>query len=275
MEKHLALSEGRTAPSLAPKDAHSPSNSGDLQITDGKNEEDEGLMVGAEESDGEAWWRRKPAEADDASIPGEAGDLGGEVRLADFGNGVDARSVVRMYGPDGPLKSDSTLDYAPPEVLFGTQAFAPGLPESYDMWSVGVVMLEVFFGTPDVFKVSSRTRAKVEAQMGPKVGGDVKNKAVLFRAFWEYCIYEPTPQGKDVWLPKACDDVKFAAVLRKWDPLGRGSPDKLLTKLMRRLLHWDPAQRLSADRALTHAYFKGPYRCVLNPLYSMCVRGVR
>jgi serine/threonine protein kinase len=137
------------------------------------------------------------------------------------------------------------------------------------MWSVGVVMLEVLFGSSDVFRVTSRTRAKVEAQLGPKASRDLLKKAELFRSYLEYCIYEPVPQGKDLWLPEACDnDETFAAVLKKHDPLGR-APDKWLTKLIRRLLQWDPAQRITAEKALSHAYFTGPHRLCI---HCACVR---
>lgn len=35
----------------------------------------------------------------------------------------------------------------------------------YDMWSVGVVILELVLGTPDVFQVSSRTRALLDQHL--------------------------------------------------------------------------------------------------------------
>ena len=81
-----------------------------------------------------------------------------------------------MYAPMGPTIDEETLQYAPPEVLLGPsrdsapgqglgpglaqgQGLAPGLPYdanfplSYDIWSVGVVFLEIILGTSDVFTV--------------------------------------------------------------------------------------------------------------------------
>lgn len=36
--------------------------------------------------------------------------------------------------------------------------YAPGDPQSYDAWSIGVVFLELILGTPHVFTISSRDR---------------------------------------------------------------------------------------------------------------------
>jgi serine/threonine protein kinase len=46
-------------------------------------------------------------------------------------------------------------DYAAPEVLFGDIPFAHGSPTSFDIWSVGVLFLEVILGTHKVFQVRS------------------------------------------------------------------------------------------------------------------------
>lgn len=35
----------------------------------------------------------------------------------------------------------------------------------YDMWSVGVVMLELIMGSPHVFELSDRTRALLDQQL--------------------------------------------------------------------------------------------------------------
>jgi serine/threonine protein kinase len=39
--------------------------------------------------------------------------------LIDFGSAVDAHSLARLYGRQGPGAGELTLDYAPPECLFG------------------------------------------------------------------------------------------------------------------------------------------------------------
>jgi hypothetical protein len=39
--------------------------------------------------------------------------------LIDFGSAVDGPSLERLYGAQGPGAGELTLDYAPPECLFG------------------------------------------------------------------------------------------------------------------------------------------------------------
>eukprot|EP00879_Flechtneria_rotunda_P011383 GHRR01011889.1.p1 GENE.GHRR01011889.1~~GHRR01011889.1.p1 ORF type:complete len:961 (+),score=445.54 GHRR01011889.1:110-2884(+) len=106
------------------------------------------------------------------------------LRLIDFGSAVDAGSIaaglysshqpsndgedvgVQNGGVDGPSLADLTLEYAPPEVLFSSRyrhplAAAPSQLHSYDMWSAGVVMLELVLGTSAVFTPSPATRAAI------------------------------------------------------------------------------------------------------------------
>lgn len=84
---------------------------------------------------------------------------GGDVsslRLIDFGSAVDAHSQAHLYGDQGPTDAQQTEAYAPPESLFaGTWALpaAQGVGPAYDVWSAGVVALELLLGTPDVFEV--------------------------------------------------------------------------------------------------------------------------
>jgi hypothetical protein len=51
--------------------------------------------------------------------------------------------------------------------------------------------LEVLLGTSKVFQVDQRTRAIIESRLG-QASSENKEKAILFRALIEYCIYEPT-----------------------------------------------------------------------------------
>jgi len=37
--------------------------------------------------------------------------------------------------------------------------------DRYDMWSVGVVMLELVLGTPDVFQINALTRALLDQHL--------------------------------------------------------------------------------------------------------------
>lgn len=41
------------------------------------------------------------------------------LRLIDFGSAVDAHVLQSLYGSEGPSADELTLEYAPPEALFG------------------------------------------------------------------------------------------------------------------------------------------------------------
>lgn len=98
-----------------------------------------------------------------------AGVQPAQLVLADFGSAVDEHAASALYGEEGPTRGESTLDYAPPEVLLSSEPYARGLPtvcvrvgvcmcvvkclcllsltralaQSYDIWSAAVVFLEV------------------------------------------------------------------------------------------------------------------------------------
>lgn len=226
-------------------------------IGEGASGSEDMLRIGADGGGGSQG--RGDTRADEVGI-------GGDVRVGDFGNGVDVLDTNRLYGPDGPSRDDSSMAYAPPEVLFGSDPFAARDPKSYDMWSLGVLMLEILLGSPDVFSVDGRTRARIEARLGPKVDSEVKQKAILFRAFVEYCIYDAMPKKDDdiiraLAVKQECNETHFLKMVVQHDPVHLGPPDIWFVRLIRRLLQWDPARRISAEDALTHAFFVGPYVC--------------
>jgi len=192
----------------------------------------------------------------------EASGCGGELRLADFGSGIDIADPLRLYPGSKPSKEDSSLGYAPPEVLFGSEPYQE--PKSYDLWSVGVVLLEIVLGSSDVFRLNGRARAKLEAKLGPDVSSETRKQALLLGAFMELCLHETTeqfPTGTEVSLVQRCNETHFDRELKRWDPLGQGVGNIWLTRLIRGLLQWRPELRLSAKDALAHAYFQGPYVC--------------
>jgi serine/threonine protein kinase len=95
------------------------------------------------------------------------------LKLADMGSAVDEYTRMYLYGEKGPSQAEETREYQPPEVLFhGDVPFDYSHPFSYDMWSVGVVFLELFLGSPHVFSIQSRARVKLDAQLGGKVRSD-------------------------------------------------------------------------------------------------------
>ncbi|CAN0262143.1 unnamed protein product, partial [Discosporangium mesarthrocarpum] len=120
------------------------------------------------------------------------GQRGLKLRVADFSSAVDKEALgAGMFGPLGPSRAESTLDYAPPEVLFDPQrAYATRRPESYDMWSVGIILLELLLGTPQVFTVDQRTWAILERDLSEEDEA-VRTKAQLLAAMADMCIYSP------------------------------------------------------------------------------------
>ena len=204
------------------------------------------------------------------------------VRLADFGSAVDDHALSSLYGPEGPSAAQQTREYAPPESFGagsvfdgqrtngGADAFAPKPPRAYaayDMWSVGVVGLEVLcLGTPKVFaSVDGRTRASVTRRLHG-ASEETKELALRVRALLELCVMPPRSEV-DGLLSWECTEDALAARLLSRDPTGLGMHSKWALRLIRRLLSWDPELRPTAEQALTHAYFRGegpdgePYRC--------------
>ena len=187
----------------------------------------------------------------------------GHVRLCDYGSGIDAveETNSRLYPQRGPSPLESSLDYAPPELLFfsSTQqqqqeeqqpAASSPLPSlssffqpSYDSWSLGVLMLELLLGSRSrVFALDARLKAVVQQRIGRAASEQVKEKAVLFRALVDYCVYEATStaaaadardgggDGDGDALPAAaavgrCNHTRVAEMLRRYDPMALGLGD--------------------------------------------------
>jgi serine/threonine protein kinase len=91
-----------------------------------------------------------------------------------------------------------TLEYAPPEVVFGSKTWSGGATitpdrlHSYDIWSVGVVFLELIMGSPHVFQLSPGTQRVLDAklQLGGRSQGE-RQLIYLLRGMMELCIYPP------------------------------------------------------------------------------------
>eukprot|EP00128_Syssomonas_multiformis_P006209 Colp12_sorted_trinity150504_noHs@9252 len=210
---------------------------------------------------------------DNVIVREEHGQL--RLKLADLGSAVDLQAYDNLYTGTGPSRAEATLSYAPPEVIFTIQAFDPMHPEAYDLWSVGMVFLEMFLGTPDLYQIDNRARARLDRELDGK-SEEVKKAAHIFHAMKMLCIYEPAEQRRrregakaqkeaasaseyashepTALIEDTCNSDRFAKILKRLDPLRIGL-DHLGVTLLRQLLAWKPEDRPSAAEALRHAYF--------------------
>ena len=95
----------------------------------------------------------------------------------------------------GPSTAEETLDYAPPEVLLGDVPFDTVLPESYDSWSIGVVILEIWLGLPprEIFALTPREETSIRRQLLVKmrsstVPAQLLERAITLQSFAKLCI---------------------------------------------------------------------------------------
>eukprot|EP01135_Chromosphaera_perkinsii_P009291 Nk52_evm43s1705 gene=Nk52_evmTU43s1705 len=132
-----------------------------------------------------------------------------EIKLSDFGSAVDNNNPHRLYANEGPTKDELSMDYAPPEVIFGDLPYSLAHPTSYDMWSVGILMLEMVLGTSDVFSgvLDARSRAHIDLKYARTRGSDgstskededkAKKRLYVYYAMQKYCIH-PSPSVENV-----------------------------------------------------------------------------
>ena len=134
--------------------------------------------------------------------------------LGDFSSAYDEFSAGHLYS-HGPSRAEQTDEYAPPEVLFGTSQWVPFdelKPESYDSWSIGVVILEMLLGTPLVFSVDKRTTAVLTRKLKDEKASDEDiRRALYLAALSQFCIYLPTSSSDKNW-PLREGDPLFRAV---------------------------------------------------------------
>ncbi|XP_065861085.1 uncharacterized protein [Euphorbia lathyris] len=203
-------------------------------------------------------------------VPGGHKNYTTKMRIIDFGSGMDEFTLKHLYGSSGPSRAEQTYEYAPPEALLNASWYQgpPGSNMKYDMWSVGVVILELVLGSPNVFQVGSLTRALLD----PHIEGwneDLKELAYKLRSFMELCILIPgsstkhhQPMGEGGASPASwrCSEEFFSQQIKSRDPLKLGFPNVWALRLVRQLLLWNPEDRLSVDDALQHPYFQHPPR---------------
>lgn len=129
------------------------------------------------------------------------------VRLADFGSAVDEDAVQSLYprphdegvelegggGGEGPTASESTLPYAPPEVLFSSDGrpYHAAAPHTYDSWSLGMTALELVLGEPPghvldlPVLLGNRAAAFVTARINAAFGEDGEVGRGEVRGGWQ------------------------------------------------------------------------------------------
>ncbi|KAJ6306595.1 hypothetical protein OIU78_021836 [Salix suchowensis] len=191
-----------------------------------------------------------------------------KMRIIDFGSAMDEFTLKHLYGSTGPSRAEQTSEYSPPEAFLNATWYHGSTSANlkYDMWSVGVVMLELILGTPNVFQINARTQALLD----PHIVGwneDLKELAYKLRSFMELCILIPGSyskhhrsmgQGGDSPASWKCSEEFFSSQIKNRDPLKLGFPNVWALRLVRQLLLWDPEDRLSVDDALRHPYFQPP-----------------
>jgi len=95
------------------------------------------------------------------------------VRLGDWGSALlvpPPQEFIHLYTPSGPTTNEETEGYQPPEVMFEEELLARidistasvWRDTAYDMWSLGVLLLNVVLGSHRVFEVENRRWLKVE-----------------------------------------------------------------------------------------------------------------
>ncbi|KAF2566666.1 hypothetical protein F2Q68_00025865 [Brassica cretica] len=154
-------------------------------------------------------------------------------RIIDFGSALDEFTMKHYYGSVGPSRAEQTHDYAPPEAIMNSSWHRgpTSLTLKYDMWSVGVVILEMILGSPNVFDISSVTRALLDQHIRGW-SENFKELAYKLRSFMEMCILIPgsslkhggasSKQGGISLASWKCSEEFFGEQIKSRDPLKIG-----------------------------------------------------
>uniref|UniRef100_A0A0D9XTM4 protein-serine/threonine phosphatase n=1 Tax=Leersia perrieri TaxID=77586 RepID=A0A0D9XTM4_9ORYZ len=190
------------------------------------------------------------------------------MRLIDFGSAIDDFTLKHLYD-SGPTRifGLALFSFVLIITLFDFNHILE-LKSRYDMWSAGVVMLELIVGSPHVFEISDRTRALMDYRL-EGWSEQTKELAYKLRSYMELCILVPgissqhqgsgnCDQGQFRLASWKCSEESFAHQVKIRDPLKMGFPNIWALRLARQLLVWHPEDRLSVDEALAHPYFQEP-----------------
>ncbi|KAG8389301.1 hypothetical protein BUALT_Bualt02G0215200 [Buddleja alternifolia] len=188
-----------------------------------------------------------------------------KMRIIDFGSAVNDFTVKHLYGSVGPSSAEQTSGYAPPEAFLNVSWYRgpSGVTAKYDMWSVGVVILELILGSPNVFQINSVTQALLDQHIRGW-NDSLKELAYKLRALMELCILIPgisskirqdwgiNGQGSGSPVPWKCSEEYFSHQIKSRDPLKLGFPNVWALRLVRDLLRWDPVHHLLKVIFLSH-----------------------
>ncbi|EWM22508.1 Protein kinase, ATP binding site [Nannochloropsis gaditana] len=189
------------------------------------------------------------------------GVWGQHVRLTDLGNAIKSREV-ELYRDDYEIQ---TLSYRAPEVLVGGCG-GRAFDHKIDMWSLGVLLVELYLGRP-LFRASSQALMvkRILSVLGP-----LPARAFVTGKFYT-AYFGPDHRLRREILSLPDDPVQATTALT--DPAGtpnafrydRDRHRRLVCELLRSqdsnligfvcgLLDLDPRSRLSAFQALMHPF---------------------
>lgn len=183
------------------------------------------------------------------------------LKLADLGSAVDPQTVqpgLGLYAEEGPTVYEETKGYQPPEASIGEAPYDPVEPQTYDLWSLGIVLLELLLGTPTVLASSVRAQALLELKYASQPAHVLK-RLRLVNALAEHCILPPeSAVSGERRVGSHCSRDDFISAVSRVDPLRKlGTPlDPQLLDLAWELLRWQPSHRLSAQAVLLHPAFR-------------------
>eukprot|EP00914_Ancora_sagittata_P016754 GHVO01033222.1.p1 GENE.GHVO01033222.1~~GHVO01033222.1.p1 ORF type:complete len:241 (+),score=57.41 GHVO01033222.1:196-918(+) len=113
-----------------------------------------------------------------------------------------------LYPPTGPTPREETSDYAPPEASYTAppRSDKRWRKPSYDMWSLGVTILEMATGRTDSFNIISRkANSKLRAYIQKNNLDPIyENEIRYFMVLNEMCLCDPVPEVENT---KASTDL--------------------------------------------------------------------
>ena len=141
-----------------------------------------------------------------------------KVTLCDFGSSVNPDMDMGIFYPDGiDTGEEETVDYKPPELRllkrslqskevmilndysvnsqYHKETEGLHLSQSYDMWSLGTLFLEILLGTPKVFDVNDRIQAIISAHFhgSSREDAELRDRAVFLAALIDFGIVTASP----------------------------------------------------------------------------------